>query len=235
MTITSAQPRSMSSGARVATFIAGIGEGNKFTKNSLTEAVPGVAQADRRMRDLREMGWVIDNYKNNPGLKPEEYLLRKIGTRIDLGEPRPKTARKNISGPKRRRILERDGHACQICGVAAGMEYPGDPGTRALLTIGHIVPNARGGNDDDNNLRTECSRCGDQARDITVNPPSAEEVFTHAQNVGGQKEKRRLLAWMAAGRRTFDDTEKVFVEWGRLTAGQRLEVMQKLSLQVMES
>ena len=231
----SAPPRPQSSGMRVAAFIAGIGEGNKFTKNSLTEAVPGVAQADRRMRDLREMGWIIDNYKNNPGLKPEEYLLRKVGARIDLGEPRPKTARKNITGPKRRRILERDGHSCQICGVAAGMEYPGEPGTRAVLTIGHIVPNARGGNDDDHNLRTECSRCGDQARDITVNPPSAEEVFTHAQNVGGQKEKRRLLAWMAAGRRTLDDTEKVFMEWGRLTAAQRLEVMQKLSLQVMES
>jgi hypothetical protein len=48
--------------------------------------VPEVAQADRRMRDLRGMGWVIDNYKVNSNLKPDEYLLKSIGVRVDLGE-----------------------------------------------------------------------------------------------------------------------------------------------------
>lgn len=82
----------------------------------LFKAVPDVAQADRRMRDLREMGWAIDNYKMNQNIPPNEYLVKTIGVRIDQGEKRPKT-RKGISGPQRRRILERDGHACQVCGA----------------------------------------------------------------------------------------------------------------------
>ena len=52
-----------SSIALVAEFVAGVGVGEKFTKLGLMDAVPNVSQADRRMRDLREIGWVIDNYK----------------------------------------------------------------------------------------------------------------------------------------------------------------------------
>lgn len=226
-------PRVPSSGERVAAFIASVGEGNKFGKIDLFAAVPGVAQADRRMRDLREMGWVIDNYKVNPSLKPDEYLLREIGVRIHLGEKRPKTMRKTVTGPKRRRILERDGHTCQVCGVPAGMDYPGEPGKKAVLTIGHIIPNNRGGSDDDSNLRAECTRCGDQARDITMDPPSADSIFARAQHVGGLKEKKRLYGWMAAGHRTLNDTEAVFNDWARLPHAQRLEVMNKIGQQVI--
>ncbi|TDK26590.1 HNH endonuclease [Arthrobacter crusticola] len=222
-----------SSGIRVAEFIANVGEGNKFSKIELFDAVPGVSQADRRMRDLREMGWVIDNYKMNPTLKPDEYLLKKIGTRIHEGQPRPKSVRRSVTGPKRRRILERDGHTCQVCGVRAGMDYPGEPGRKAVLTIGHIIPNSRGGSDDESNLRAECTRCGDQARDITMDPPSAASIFTRAQHVGGLKEKKRLYGWMAAGHRTLDDTEAVFNDWARLPRAQRLEVMNQLGQQVI--
>lgn len=222
-----------SSGARVAAFIAQVGLGNKFSKMQMLEAVPGVSQADRRMRDLREMGWVIDNYKVNPSLKPSEYLLREIGIRIDQGEARPKTMRKNITGPKRRRIFERDGHTCQVCGIPAGMAYPNEPEKTAVLTIGHIIPNNDGGSTDDDNLRAECSRCGDQSRDITVDPPSAHSVFVRAQHVGSLKEKKRLYGWMATGRRTLNDTEQVFNDWARLPHAQRLDVMNKLGQQVI--
>lgn len=222
-----------SSGVRVAEFIASVGEGSKFSKMELFNAVPGVSQADRRMRDLREMGWVIDNYKVNPSLKPDEYLLKKIGVRIHEGERRPKSVRKNITGPKRRRILERDGHTCQVCGVPAGMDFPNEPGRKAVLTIGHIIPNNRGGSDDESNLRAECTRCGDQARDITTDPPSADSIFTRAQHVGGLKEKKRLYGWMVAGHRTLGDTEAVFNDWARLPYAERLEVMAKLGQQVI--
>ena len=225
--------RKPSSGQRVAAFIANVGEGNKFKKMELFDAVPGVSQADRRMRDLREMGWVIDNYKVNPNISPDEYLVRKIGVRIDRGEPRPKTVRKGVAGAKRRRILERDRHACKGCGAPACHPFADEPSRIAVLTVGHIVPNARGGADDESNLRAECQRCGDESRDDTTDPPTPEQVFKRVQSVGGIKEKRRIFGWMQAGRREFDDTELAFVEWSRLPFDQQQDVMNRFAMQVM--
>lgn len=224
-----------SSGVLVAEFIAKQGEGGKFTKLQMNEAVPNYSQTDRRMRDLRQLGWVIDNYKVNPTLKPDEYLVQKIGVRIDLGEKPPKPLRKSIGGAKRRRILERDGQMCVVCGVPAGQPFPDVPERRAVLTIGHIIPFARGGTDDESNLRAECQRCGDESRDNTVDPPTPDFVLTRARNVGGRKEKERLAKWMLAGRKSPDDTELVFLDWCRLPNADRLRVMQEFSLQVLST
>lgn len=222
-----------SSRVLVAEFIAGIGEGNKFTKLDLNRAIPFYAQNDRRMRDLRECGWVIDNYKVNPSLAPDEYLVREIGVRIDLGERPPKPARKTVGGAKRRRILERDGHVCAICGVPAGEPFPDAPGRRAVLTIGHLIPVARGGTDDENNLRAECQRCGDESRDNTLDPPTTDFVLTRARNIRSRKEKKRLFAWMVARRKDPDDTELVFLDWCRLPHSEQLRVMQEFGKQVL--
>lgn len=221
-----------SSLARVARFVAGIGEGNTFTNQQLTASVPGFAQAPRRMRDLREMGWEIDHYKSNSALRPEQYLLQKIGTRIDLGEPRPATVRKTITGLKRRRILERDGHVCQVCGASAGMEHPDTPGKNAVLTVGRVIPLSMGGNDDEANLRTECTVCGIQGRDLMINPPKKRDVLALVQTIGGREEKKRLYGWMSMGRRTLDDTEKAYNEWARLPRDQRAEVRAELARQM---
>ncbi|MCZ7417511.1 MULTISPECIES: HNH endonuclease [unclassified Streptomyces] len=219
---------------KVAEFIARVGPGGTFTKLELFDAVPDVAQADRRMRDLREMGWRIDNYKVNPNLRPNQYLVVQLGVRIDLGEPVPKGARKAITGPKRRRIFERDGHTCQVCGIHAGAAFPDDPERHANLTVGHVIPVSRGGSNDDDNLRAECQRCGDEARDITRNPPTKEEVLAHLSHLGGLKEKRRLYGWMQAGTRTLDDTERLFIEWARLSPVDRLAVTAALADQVIK-
>lgn len=220
-----------SSLVKVATYVASVGEGGKFTKLNMLEAVPGVAQADRRMRDLRSMGWVIDNYKINPNLSPDQYLLRTIGTRVDLGE-KPDVQRKTITGAKRRRILDRDGHVCQSCFTAGGEEFADAPGRRATLTIGHIVPVARGGTDDDSNLRAECQRCNDEARDNTDNPPDADEVLTQASR-GSRKDKRQLYLWMRQNQRSISDQEKLFIKWRRLPAHERERVMNALAAQVI--
>lgn len=222
-----------SSKVLVAEYIASVGEGNRFTKLDLTKAVPDFSQVDRRMRDLRECGWVIDNYKVNPLLKPDEYLVKQIGVRIDLGERPPTSGRRTIGGAKRRRIFERDGNLCAICGVPAGQPFPDAPERSAVLTVGHLVPVARGGTDDDSNLRAECQRCGDESRDNTIDPPTAESVLTQATNVGGRAKKERLLGWMLNGRRIPDDIERVFIEWRRLPHDEQNAVMLRFSTQVL--
>lgn len=222
-----------SSKARVAAFIASVGEGNKFSKLEMLHAVPGVAQADRRMRDLREIGWTIDNYKGNPTLKPDEYLVRKIGIRVDLGErPPASSGRKPVTGAKRRRIFDRDGNTCQVCFTAGGSEFADAPGRRATLTIGHIIPVARGGSDNDDNLRTECQRCNDESRDATMNPPDKNEVLTRVRNVGGRADKLELFQWMQRGSRPLTDKERIFTDWARLPVSQRIELMAELSREV---
>ncbi|MBX9472292.1 HNH endonuclease [Microcella sp.] len=217
----------------MAAFVALVGEGNKFSKLEMFNAVPGVSQADRRMRDLREIGWVIDNYKGNPTLKPDEYLVRKIGIRVDLGEKPPvSSGRKSVTGAKRRRIFDRDGNTCQVCFIAGGSEFADAPGRRATLTIGHIIPVARGGSDDDDNLRTECQRCNDESRDATLNPPDKNEVLTRVRNVGGRADKLELFQWMQRGSRPLTDKERIFTDWARLPVSQRIELMAELSREV---
>ncbi|MBY4383977.1 HNH endonuclease [Rhodococcus fascians] len=148
-------------------------------------------------------------HKINPNLMPDEYLIKKIGVRIDLVEKRPPT-RKGIGGPQRRRILERDGHACQVCGAAAGMPFVDEPTRKAQMTMGHIIPVSRGGTDEDSNLRTECQRCNDEARNVTQNPSDPDHVFNDAQNIkGGVKEKKTLYSWMQAGRRDTSNMERI--------------------------
>jgi hypothetical protein len=230
----SIEERPESSKVRVARFIASVGEGNIFTKQELIGAVPGVSQADRRMRDLREIGWKMDNYKDNPRLRPDQYLLVTIGVKVHEGEkPERDAGRKAVTGAKRRRILDRDGNTCQVCFTAGGGEFIDAPGRTARLTIGHIIPVARGGSDEDDNLRTECQRCNEDARDMTSNPPNVEEVKMRVRSIGGRKEKTELFQWMQRGSRTLTDKDKVFTEWARLPFAQRQEVLLDLVDQVV--
>ncbi|MFD8159703.1 MULTISPECIES: hypothetical protein [Streptomyces] len=56
-----------------------VGEGNVFTKRDLREAFPGVAQIDRRMRDLREYGWSIATNRDDALLGANECRFVKAG------------------------------------------------------------------------------------------------------------------------------------------------------------
>jgi 5-methylcytosine-specific restriction endonuclease McrA len=70
----------------------------------------------------------------------------------------------------RRRLVERYGYTCGRCG---GPIDPELPGTHLLgLTVGHIVPIAHGGTDDDANLRPEHRRCN-LAASSRRDPPRA--------------------------------------------------------------
>ena len=57
--------------------------------------------------------------------------------------------KKNIS-PKKKRILLRDNYKCQYCDTRAGPEK---------LNIDHVVPKAKGGKSEWNNLVASCIRC----------------------------------------------------------------------------
>lgn len=89
-------------------------------------------------------------------LKDKAEQLEHNGKVLRLGLPLPTVIRLrnyvNIPYKEipltRRNILHRDGHSCQYCG------YHGDE-----LTLDHIVPRSRGGQDTWDNIVTACMRC----------------------------------------------------------------------------
>ncbi len=56
----------------------------------------------------------------------------------------------------RKNILRRDGHQCQYCGA------------RSALTVDHIVPKSRGGEDSWENLTTACIRCNNRKGNMSL-------------------------------------------------------------------
>lgn len=222
------RPVRRSSKVKVAEFLAAVGEGEVFTKLQLIEGVPGVAQVDRRMRDLRELGWRIDNYKTNPRLKPDEYLLAKIGIRIDLGEERQEPAKPRIPAARRREAIETADSLCQTCGISAGEPYPDDETQRAVLSV-HLVDPAPPINTELSNLRVECQRCNAGLRGTGRALPTMEDVLARASRLGNRDDKRRLYRLMQSGRLERDEVELIFAEWLRLGRDDRVNVMLMLA------
>lgn len=58
-------------------------------------------------------------------------------------------------------VLHRDGFACRYCGIRPGSE---------LLEVDHLVPRARGGTDNRENLVTACKTCNGRKSDSIVFP-----------------------------------------------------------------
>lgn len=74
----------------------------------------------------------------------------------------------------RARILRRDNHHCQING----------PGCTTHATeVDHIIPAARGGNDQPNNLQATCQHCH-QAKTVAENPATTPRARPPEQHPG---------------------------------------------------
>jgi hypothetical protein len=208
---------------RVANWLSEeIKQGSVFTKNQLREALPGIEQIDRRMRDLRPLGWIIRTYKDMATLAPNELFLERIGDRVWEPDYRPPRV-VGISAAIRRAVYEGDGRKCMVCGIDFGTEYPDLPGTKARPTIGHWLPKERGGTDDISNLRAECHRCNETARNLTAQPVDVELLKRQLQELP-RTEKEQLASWMLAGRRTFTRRENLWSQYCQLPATAQDEV-----------
>lgn len=200
-----------------------VGEGRVFNKDNLREVLRtadgrGIEQIDRRMRELREVGWVIRNYKDMATLAPNELYLEKIGEHTwepGFRPPRPTT----LTATERRRVFERNGMQCKVCGIDFGDEYPHllaqGKHVRARPTVGHWTPKERGGTDDFWNLRPECHLCNEPSRNLSEPPPDIKLV---KRKIGELKrdDKRMLVSWLLAGRRSFSPVESIWAEIQRM-------------------
>lgn len=224
----------LSSRVRVALYLHHeVGEGHRFYKTDMRTALPGIEQVDRRMRELRELGWVIRNYKDSPTLLPNELLLERVGSRIwEKGLALPSASR--VSSALKRQVLDRDSNRCVVCGVAAGEPYPERPDLRARLTIGHLVPKGRLGWNDLDNLRTECALCNETARHLTQSPVDVDLLKARVKELP-RAEHAKLAGWVLSDRRHFTETERLWAQYRQLPAPQRDDIRTLLARYIAES
>ncbi len=216
---------------RVALWLADeVGEGNTFTKVQLSDAIRA-QEVDRRLRDLRPAGWILDSPREDPALKRGEMRLAKIGDPVWQSEHRASGLRILTAGA-RRAVLARDGYRCHRCGVRGGEPYPDDPSVTAVLVVNHVDAARRQDWHDVSSLVTECTRCS--AGDRQAGDPgtrSLDSVWAEVSALSGE-DQARVLAWLVKGRRELTPAEKAFVSVWRLASGQRDELLSRLADEV---
>ncbi|MBY8856317.1 hypothetical protein K7711_07510 [Nocardia sp. CA2R105] len=201
-----------------------VGEGNTFTKNQLRDAFPGVSQVDRRIRDLRDYGWVVYSNTEDASLFAEDQRFVKAG--IAVWDPKARRAaapQKAISNKDRQAVLARDSFMCTLCGIAGGEPYPDDVVMTAVLAVSRRTVSGADGRETEV-LITECKRCragrGDAPIDVKEAVAAAREL--------GPGELRRFLRWMERGRRGATELDRAWAAYLRVPPGQRKEIADQL-------
>lgn len=201
-----------------------VGEGNTFTKNELREAFPGVSQVDRRIRDLRDYGWVVHSSAEDAALLREDQRFVSAG--ISVWDPKARREHapdKAISAKERQSVLARDGYMCTLCGIAGGESYPDD----AIMTAVLAVSRREIASDDGRPKRafvTECKRC--RAGDIPT-PSEEGNVIGYASELD-LDDLRRLLRWTERGHRSATKLDRAWLSYLRVSPDERSQVIERI-------
>jgi hypothetical protein len=198
-----------------------VGEGSTFTKAQLRDAFPNVEQVDRRMRDLRTSGWVIDTNREDAGLAPNTLRFVKAGD--EVWRPGASRGPSTLSSKERTAIMAADDFMCTACGIAGGEPYPE---SRAGETAQLSVSDRRGGGGGDGapfRYATECKRC----KAGGASAPALDDVLTTVDALD-PAEREELARWIRRGRRQPRRVEQLWTEYRRLPAGARQAVAERL-------
>ncbi|WP_212525803.1 HNH endonuclease [Actibacterium sp. MT2.3-13A] len=156
--------------------------------DELRPVAKNITEWARRVRELRdEEGYQILTHNDRADLKAGQYLL------LDP-VPRPKNARK-ISKETRAIVLERDGYTCQTCGAEAGQPHPYDSGRKTRLHLGHILDKSKGGTDDPDNLKAQCSICNEGLANITPIRPDEADLLARIRRARSS-DQQKVLKWL---------------------------------------
>jgi len=202
-----------------------VGIGNIFTKEEVRAAFPGISQVDRRLRDLRDYGWVILTNSDDATLSAEEQRFVQPGAAVwDPNARRAAAPVKAISAKEAHAVMSRDDFMCTKCGIMGGESYPGDSNQTAVLSVTRretVLPDGR----TEIQAVTECKRCragspdGEQAR--------ADEVLSGLRLLDAS-DQRRLRNWIRRGKRGTTDLDRVWSAYRRLPVAARDEFAQLL-------
>lgn len=194
-----------------------VGEGNTFTKGDLREAFPGVAQADRRVRNLRDFGWVIHTNTDDASLLAEDQRFLKAGVPVwDAKARRAAAPAKAPTAKEIQAVLERDDYMCTQCGIAGAETYLDDSNQSAVLSVTRretVLPDGS----TETLLVTECKRC----RAGAAGQPARADNFATEFQALDEADQRRLRHWIERGRRGSTQLDRMWSTYRRLPAEAR--------------
>ncbi|MFD5060268.1 hypothetical protein [Streptomyces sp. NPDC058394] len=200
-----------------------VGEGNVFTKEDVKNAFPGISQADRRVRDLRDYGWQIDTHREDALLGQHEQRFVAQGQLV--WEPGKATKdSSSITDTQRRKILARDGNRCRSCGITPGQVYS-DSFESVQIDIARRKVRQPDGSSPVQFV-AECNRCRVGGRGLEADP---DAVIAGISKLGGL-ERQMLADWVAADEREFGAVERLWADFRTLPAESRDKVRAALGL-----
>lgn len=200
-----------------------VGEGEVFTKEDVKNAFPGISQADRRVRDLRDYGWKIDTHREDAVLGQHEQ--RFVAKGQPVWEPGKATKdSSSITDTQRRKVLARDGHRCRSCGITPGQAYAGSFET-AQIDIARRKVKLPNGTSAVQPI-AECNRCRVGGRSLEADLGA---VLDDVSKLGGLQ-RQTLADWVAADERDFSAVERIWADFRTLPAESRDMVRDALGL-----
>ena len=197
-----------------------VGEGNTFTKAQLRAAFPDVAQADRRIRDLRSYGWVLHTNIDDASLLAEDQRFVSAGVPVwDTAAKRAASQKAAPSLKEKQAIMARDGFMCTVCGISGGEPYLDDSNQSAVLSV---VKREAITTEGENDLVwvVACKRCTQGFGGL---PARADQALEEIKALD-PSDQLRLKRWMARGRRGSTPLERAWNSWRQLPAACREEI-----------
>jgi hypothetical protein len=198
-----------------------IGLGNIFTKEEHRKAFAGVAQADRRLRDLRNFGWIIHTSLEDVTLNPNEQRFVAAGTEVWERRARQESAKESISAKTRLSTFAESDYQCSICGIAGGERYLDQPQVGAVLSVARrtvTLPDGR----ETTMFTCECKRC----RAGTVGGPvSLPEFLEKIKNLNSS-DQAIFVRWALDGKR--QPLDRAWAEFRLLPAAARSAIRGQL-------
>lgn len=196
-----------------------VGEGNIFTKQQVREAFPGVSQADRRIRDLRDFGWIIYSNSDDASLSPDEQRFVRAGVAVWDPAARRQAQTKAITAKERQATLAADGYQCVVCGVGGGEAYPDSPNETAVIGVCRrqvLLADGRA----EEQLVTECKRCRNGRTNWSVD---IERLLAELQALDDD-DLRRMQRWVKRGRRAPTPLDRVWYQYRQLPVESRKRI-----------
>jgi hypothetical protein len=201
--------------------VSEVGVGNSFTKEKHRAAFSGVAQADRRLRDLRDYGWVIHTSAEDVSLNPEEQRFVSAGALVWERGARKTKATNSLTAKMRRATFAANDYQCAICGIAGGENYPDALHVTAVLVVSRRAVTAS-----DGRVQTmfvsECKRCRSGEAAGSVDLP---QLLANIRNLNAA-DRAVFVRWAEGGRRGALD--RIWGDFRRLPGAARDQLRERL-------
>lgn len=190
-----------------------VGEGNIFTKEQVREAFPRISQADRRIRDLRDHGWIITTNSEDAVLGINEQRFVAPGARVWEKGVKRSAGQSKLSSRQRLKKLADANYQCQRCGISAGQRYPDVNSASAVLVV--EAPSVE-------NATVVCMRC--HAGNSKVSGSKDLDVWRELELLT-PNEKSQLLSWIRRNRRGVTSLDRAWRAFSDLEQDERNRVL----------